>query len=83
MTDVPVRELRNNTASVIERARRGEEITITVNGVAAAKLTAIEAPRREFLTVAELMSLRPKRPITEPHPHDLWDDTTDDLGPIQ
>ena len=83
MTDIPVRELRNHTASVIERARRGEEITITVNGVPTAKLTPIEPPRREFLTVADLMALRPKHSITEPHPHDLWDDTTDDLGPIQ
>ncbi|MBX3067278.1 MAG: type II toxin-antitoxin system prevent-host-death family antitoxin [Microbacteriaceae bacterium] len=83
MSLVPVRELRNNTAAVIERARLGEDITITVNGVAAAKLVAIQTGKREFLTTADLMAMRPARVVSEPHPHDLWDDTTDDLGPIQ
>ena len=83
MALVPVRELRNNTAAVIERARSGEEVTITVNGVAAARLVAIQTGKREFLTTADLLAMRPDHPITEPHPHDLWDDTTDDLGPIE
>lgn len=82
MSLVPVRELRNNTASVIERARLGEDLTITVNGVAAVKLVPVPASRREFLTPADLRALRPAGPVSEPHPHDLWDDTTDDLGPI-
>lgn len=83
MSFVAVRELRNNTAAVIERARAGEDVTITVNGVPAAKLVPVLPEKRAFLTTPELLALRPKKPITEPHPHDLWDDTTDDLGPIQ
>lgn len=83
MTEVPVRELRNHTADVIERARSGEEVTITVNGVPAATLTAVTPPLKKYLTVEDLMAMRPKRPITEPHPHDVWDDTTDELGPIE
>lgn len=83
MSLVPVRELRNNTAAVIERARRGEDVTITVNGVATAKLVPILTGKRDFLTTADLMAMRPNLPVTEPHPHDLWDDTTDDLGPIE
>lgn len=83
MSLVPVRELRNNTAAVIERVRSGEDVTITVNGVAAAKLVAVSPARREFLTTADLLAMRPDRPVTEPHPHDLWEDTTDELGPIQ
>lgn len=83
MSLVPVRELRNNTAAVIERARLGEDITITVNGVAAAKLVPVLSGKREFLTTADLMAMKPHRPVTEPHPHDVWDDTTDDLGPIE
>lgn len=83
MTFVPVRELRNHTAEVIERARRGEEVTITVNGVPAATLTAVTPGAKKFLTVDDLMAMRPKHPVREPHPHDLWDDTTDDLGPIE
>ncbi len=83
MTLVPVRELRNNTAAVIERARSGEEVTITVNGVAVAHLIAISQPKKKFLTVDDLRALRPERPVLEPHPHDLEEDTTDDLGPIE
>jgi prevent-host-death family protein len=83
MSLVPVRELRNNTAAVLERARRGEDVTITVNGGATAKLVAVAPGRREFLTTADLLALRLDKPVTEPHPHDLWDDTTDDLGPIE
>ena len=85
MPDVPVRELRNNTAAVIERVRLGEQITITVNGVPAAQLTPIERERREFLTVADLMALRPRpgSPVPEYWEHELEGDTTDDLGTIE
>lgn len=83
MSLVPVRDLRNNTAAVIERARNGEEVTITVNGVPAASLVPVRQPKKLFLTTTELLALIPDKPVTETHPHDLWDDTTDDLGPIQ
>lgn len=54
MTDVAVRELRNNTAEVIRRAQTGEEITITVNGVPAALLTPVRATRkRKFIPKEE------------------------------
>lgn len=85
MSLVPVRDLRNNTASVIERARRGEDVTITVNGVPAAKLVAISPGKRKFLTTADLLALRP-RPgsfVPEYWEHELEGDTTDDLGPIE
>ncbi|MEO7124049.1 MAG: type II toxin-antitoxin system prevent-host-death family antitoxin [Lacisediminihabitans sp.] len=83
MSLVPVRELRNHTADVIARAQRGEEVTITVNGVPAISLVPIQAPKKTFLTVEDLLAMRPEHPTTEPHPHDLWDDSTDDLGPIE
>lgn len=85
MSLVPVRELRNNTAAVIERARLGEDITITVNGVAAAKLVAVRPQQREFLTISELTALapRPGGPVPEFWDHELDGDTTDDLGPAE
>lgn len=83
MTLVPARELRNNTAAVIERARRGEDVTITVNGVAAVRLVPVSPNTRSFLTTSELLALRPTRPVDEPHPHDAWNDTTDELGAIE
>jgi prevent-host-death family protein len=83
MSLVPVRELRNHTADVIERARSGEEITITVNGVPTLSLVAIQPAKKAFLTIEDLLALRPEHPVLEPHPHELWDDSTDDLGPIE
>ena len=85
MSLVPVRELRNNTAAVIERVRRGEDVTITVNGVATAKLVAISPRKRELLTTADLMAMKPKPGAVVPElwDHELEGDTTDDLGPIE
>lgn len=85
MSLVPVRELRNHTAAVIERARSGEEVTITVNGVPAATLVPIQAVKKTFLTRDELMALapRPGEPTPEFWDHELEGDTTDDLGPIE
>jgi prevent-host-death family protein len=85
MSLVPVRELRNNTAAVIERARRGEDVTITVNGVATARLVAISPGKRDFLTTADLLAMRPRPGAVIPEfwDHELEGDTTDDLGPIE
>ena len=85
MSFVPVRELRNNTAAVIERARLGEDITITVNGVATARLVPIFPGKRKFMTTADLMALAPKPGscVTEYWDHEFEGDTTDDLGPIE
>lgn len=85
MSLVPVRELRNHTAEVVRRAQNGEAVTITVNGTPVANLVPIRAEKKAFLTKEELLALRPApgHEVTEPHPHDLWDDTTDDLGPIE
>ncbi|NYJ20263.1 type II toxin-antitoxin system Phd/YefM family antitoxin [Glaciibacter psychrotolerans] len=83
MSLVPVRDLRNHTAEVIERARNGEDLTITSNGVPVARLVPVNPPKREFLTKSEFLAMRPGAPTAEPHPHDRWDDTTDDLGPIE
>lgn len=85
MSQVPVRELRNNTAAVIERARSGEEVTITVNGVPAATLVPVQSQKKTFLTREELMALAPRagNPVAEYWEHELEGDTTDDLGPIE
>lgn len=85
MSLVPVRELRNHTAAVIERARNGEKVTITVNGVAVANLVPVAPPKKKFLTRDELMALAPRagEPVAEYWDHEFDGDTTDDLGPIE
>jgi prevent-host-death family protein len=41
MTDVSIRELRNNGGEVVDRAARGEQITITRAGKAVAELRPV------------------------------------------
>lgn len=41
MADVSIRELRNNGGEVVERAQRGERLTITRDGKPVAELTAV------------------------------------------
>ncbi|MBC7402452.1 MAG: type II toxin-antitoxin system prevent-host-death family antitoxin [Microbacteriaceae bacterium] len=85
MTSVAARELRNNSADLIERARNGEEITITVNGVPSARLIALSVAKKAYLTKDELLALRPKPggPEGESWKHEFDGDITDSLGPIQ
>jgi len=42
MADVSIRDLRNHGGDVVERAQRGERLTITRGGKPVAQLTALE-----------------------------------------
>jgi antitoxin (DNA-binding transcriptional repressor) of toxin-antitoxin stability system len=44
MTDVSIRELRNQGGEIVDRATRGEPITITRSGTAVAELRALRPP---------------------------------------
>lgn len=44
MADVSIRELRNHGGEVVERAQRGEQLTITRAGKPVAQLTALRRP---------------------------------------
>jgi prevent-host-death family protein len=44
VTEIALRELRNNTSEVLRRVEGGEEIDVTVNGRAVARLVPL--PRR-------------------------------------
>ena len=44
MPDVSIRELRNHGGEVVERARRGERLTITRAGEPVAELAALRRP---------------------------------------
>jgi prevent-host-death family protein len=44
MTEISIRELRNRGGDVVDRAARGEEITITRSGRAVAELRAVSHP---------------------------------------
>ena len=47
MERIGIRELRNHASRVVRRARAGERIIITVDGVPAAQITPIEDGRSE------------------------------------
>lgn len=50
MKDVTIRELRHRGGDVVERARRGEDLTITRDGEPVARITALD-PAPTPLTV--------------------------------
>jgi prevent-host-death family protein len=86
MTEVPTRELRNDTAGVLRRVQAGEEIVITVNGRPAAKLVRLPTGARRWVPRAELVR-RLGQAQADPGLRDdlakLAGETTDDLPPIQ
>jgi prevent-host-death family protein len=57
MAEVSIRELRNHGGDVVDRAARGEQITITRAGKAVAELRPV--PRASLSAEALLARLRP------------------------
>jgi prevent-host-death family protein len=55
-TDVPQRELRNNTAALLRRVEAGEELRITVHGHPVAKLVSTAQGPGRFVPFDDLMS---------------------------
>lgn len=85
MTLVASRELRNDTAGLLRRAQAGEDITITVAGRPAARLTPLPA-HREWIPRSEL-ARRLRANQADPGLRDdlaqIAGDTTDDLPPLR
>src|SRR3954447_8958484 len=55
MERIAVRELRNHASQVVRRARSGERLIITVDGVPAAELGPVSRSERET-TIQELLA---------------------------
>jgi prevent-host-death family protein len=62
MADVNIRELRNQGGDVVDRAARGEQITITRSGQPVAELR----PLRPALSAETLLSRRRGLPAVDP-----------------
>jgi prevent-host-death family protein len=60
MTEVPIRELRNDTSGLVQRALTGEEIVITIRGVPTAKLVPIAQGRRTSFPGTEFFARLPR-----------------------
>jgi len=63
MGEVSIRELRHRGGDIVDRAARGEPITITRDGRPVAEL---HATRRVPLTAAELIARRRHLPAIDP-----------------
>ncbi len=63
MAEVSIRDLRNHGGDVVDRAARGEQITITSSGKAVAELRAISPPA---LTAEVLLSRWRRLPPVDP-----------------
>jgi prevent-host-death family protein len=63
MTDVSIRELRNHGGEVVDRAARGEPITITRAGKAVAELRPVP---RSALAASTLLARRRGLPALDP-----------------
>lgn len=63
MADVTIRDLRNHGGDVVERAARGEQITITRAGKAVAELRAVP---QAHLSAETLLDRRRRLPNVDP-----------------
>jgi len=83
MTEIPSRELRNDTAALLRRVEAGEDVVVTVHGRPVARLTAVRESGRRWLPRAELVA-RLRTAQADPGLRDdlthLAGETTDDLG---
>lgn len=63
MAEVSIRDLRNHGGEVVDRAARGEQITITRSGKPVAELRPV---RREPLSAEELVKRWRRLPSVDP-----------------
>jgi prevent-host-death family protein len=67
MAEVPIRELNQETAKVLARVKRGEEVDITERGVVVARLVPAEpSPIGRLLATGNLRPPRATGPLARP-----------------
>jgi prevent-host-death family protein len=79
MTEVPSRELRNDTAGVLRRVEAGEEITVTVNGRPVAELRPVGRRPRWMSKEDFLRNFQQADPGLAKELREMLPETTDDL----
>jgi prevent-host-death family protein len=60
MPDISIRDLRNHGGDVVERAQRGERLTITKAGKPVAQLVALPRPPAALETLRRRWALLPR-----------------------
>ncbi|KLO26413.1 antitoxin [Mycolicibacter heraklionensis] len=67
MSEVPVRELNQNTAGVLARVKRGEHLDITERGTVVARLVpAQDSPLAEMIKAGQLHPATLSGPVPRP-----------------
>lgn len=85
MSTIASRDLRNHTADVLRQVAGGTPVTITVNGLPVAEISAIRSARKQFLSKADLIEIMVARQADAGLRDDLAilaGETTDDLDPL-
>ncbi len=85
MGTVASRDLRNHTSEVLRQVAEGTSVTITVNGLPVAQISALRATRTQFMTKAQLVDVIANH-LADPGLRidldTLAGATTDDLDPL-
>lgn len=80
---VAVRELRNNTAAVVERVRKGEVVYLSVNGQRVARIDPVDAYLKPYLSRDEVMALPQADAGLRDDLAAMGSDDTDMVGPLK
>jgi prevent-host-death family protein len=84
MTEIPIRDLRNDTSGLVQRAQAGEDIVITIRGVPTAKLVPLPQGRRTSFPGSEFFARLPRHQADSRMTADLkamGSEETDVVGP--
>ena len=81
--EVSVRELRNNTAAVVDRVRAGEQIFLTSRGQRVARIVPVDSYLKPYLTRDEVMAMPKADPGLRAQLKALGNEDTDTVGPFE
>jgi len=83
MMTVAVRELRNNTAAVIDHVRGGEAVFLTSNGMRIARIEPVDAYLKPYLTREEMLAMPQADAAMRADLEALGSADTDTVGPME
>lgn len=79
VTEIPLRELRNNASDVLRRVEAGEEMTVTVSGRRVAHLAPMQR-RPRFLPWQQVLAHQADPGLADDLRELLGSETTDDIA---
>ena len=83
MSHIAVRDLRNDTAAVVQRVQSGEDIVLTVRGTPVARIVPVTQRQGREMTAEEFLTRLPRVVADRDMLHDLaalGDEDSDSVG---